>query len=253
MTERREKDSMKKIWIADEVKKIKEKYNYDFSDYKIFSSDNIFVANDIIENLSSCVNNPIFKKMKKSRKNLDLVTYCGFLICSIDFNELDELEDAVDDCYGILRISRDFLEKWGTDKVIIYNKDLPREKARWVVSCLFFSYILDFNETKENEFNCYYWSRYDNDTEFLIIKDEIYPVDRYSRLAREVIMPKDDFITKYKVFKQKNRTYYELINGLADCFEAPAFQIKERLIDLGLLKIPKTPKIQKNHYSHNRF
>lgn len=165
----------------------------------------IKIARDILNKL----------EIKKAPVDIsEILTGLGFKIYV-----LDSLENNIS---GIICISNDLKQKFGTDKIIILNGKDTLGRQRFTLAHEFSHFIFDFDLSQKSGFLDAY------DTE----KSDSTSEKISSRFAAELLMPKDLFLYEVNKLSKKEISYYDRISTLSDHFNVSTKSVERRLIEL---------------------
>jgi len=222
--------------MCQEVIKIKEEYQYDFSGLLITDKNKANEINNRIENIAENLLNDILKNDKSIEyiKDNDIAVpivgisnHFGFKNFDGDFSNLSNNLSQYRNASGMIAINSDFKKIYGSDKILILNKNETLEHSIFTIAHELGHYLFDFNETKQYTYTDFYRT------------EETYKDDkekRASRFAASLLMPKKLFVEQYK--KLKDLTYYEKVDKLSEKFVVSTTAINlriEELKELGLL------------------
>lgn len=220
--------------MCEEVKRIKENYNYDFSSLLISSNDssqNINEKNAKIEAIADELRKGIIStntigpvpQSVYAQPIIGMSTHFGFLNVKGNFNNLQGENAQYRNASGMIAIDGSLIENYGTDKLIILN---PKEKAghrRFTIAHELGHYLFDFNEQQDIVYYDFYR------------KEEAYINDqeqRASRFAAALLMPKEIFENRYNELKTMNKTLYEIVNQLAKDFIVSTSAVRRRIEEI---------------------
>lgn len=138
----------------------------------------------------------------------------GFTVLSTDIKKKN--------ISGMIMISPDLKEPFGTDKVIAVEKSDSIGRQRFTLAHEFAHYLFDFQEnTQPIFFNTY-------DIEKSNTEHEIVP----SRFAAEFLMPNKLFLPRFN--ELKDMTYYEVVNQLVMDFNVTTKAVIKRFEELNI-------------------
>lgn len=219
-----------------EIRKIKEDYNYDFSQLLInenMSKDEKREINLEIENIAEV----LYKQLKKDKKIntiqkkngwvpiATIAQYFGFKTKIGKLTDIGNItEELAKVVSGFISITPDNKEFFDTDKVMVINSNESQTHCRFTIAHELAHYIFDFNEKEQFSYsNTYRTDDYSD------IPEEV----RANRFAAAILMPNEEFVKKYNEFmKQEHATYYECIKKLSEHFFVSATAVVKRIDEL---------------------
>lgn len=226
--------------MCNEVKTIKQNYDYDFSIFLKINDDTyperLTILNEL-EDLAENLVNDILDNDKsiKRLKNNELATpivgiskHFGFQNFDMDFQELSEKNNEYKNASGMIAISQKFKSIFNTDKILLLNKRESTEHSRFTIAHELAHYLFDFNEQTEFEYINFYRTEdnYIDDIE-----------RRASRFAAALLMPKSIFQAQYNECLINNMSYYEIVTRLSEIFLAPTTAVDIRIKELKVLGV----------------
>lgn len=221
--------------MCNEVKTIKQNYNYDFSRFLDINNDKnpkrLNILNELetlAENLVNTIldNDKSIMRLKNNAVATPIVgisKHFGFQNYDMDFQGLSEKNEEYKNASGMIAISQKFKPIFKTDKVLLLNKTESSEHSRFTIAHELAHYLFDFNEQREFEYINFYRTEdnYIDDVE-----------KRASRFAAALLMPKSIFKTQYNSLLDKKMSYYEIVTRLSEIFLAPTTAVDIRIKEL---------------------
>lgn len=150
---------------------------------------------------------------------IDIAKEIGFKIFEMTPEERD--------LSGLVGISLEYEEDFGTDKIIAVNSDDNYGHKRFTIAHEIAHYIFDFDEKNEiSYYNTYYTNEHSETPE----------ERRANYFAACLLMPEKQFRNKYKEFFDKN-SLLETTKKLADTFKVSPEAVRRRLEELNLVGV----------------
>ncbi len=214
--------------MCQEVKEIKEKYHYNFS--QLLNEENYDELEDIASELWNklkkidVIKNERIGDCPDAVQILAIANYFGFYSYLGEFDKLNGRYKgrSVKEASGMISISHDYIRKFGTDKILVIKSNDNIGHQRFAVAHELAHFLFDFNEQSMISYSNFYIP---NEQSNLI-------EERANRFAASILMPKDIFIVKYNEYKKENYNLYELCSKLADCFLVPSTAVNRRINEL---------------------
>lgn len=196
------------IWMCQEILNYKNENSNNFEDYFNLKQ---------IDNDAELLLNNFYKRKNLINEDktpiIEIAKLMGFKMYTSDLKA---------NVSGIIGISSTLSSKFGSDKVIILNKNESDEHILFTIAHEIAHYIYDYNNKYDYYANQYKTDEAQTDEEL-----------RANRFAASFLMPK----TKFKRFIENNRDleYDELIMKAKKVFKVPETSIKMRIEELGLM------------------
>lgn len=144
----------------------------------------------------------------------EILTGLGFKIYA-----LNSLKNNIS---GIIFISHDLMDKFGTDKIIIVNSEDTFGRQRFTLAHEFSHFIFDFDLSSNAEFiDLYDIENSDNGSEKVS-----------SRFAAELLMPADIFLNEISKISNEKVNYYDKISKISDIFGVSTKSVERRFVEL---------------------
>ena len=125
---------------------------------------------------------------------------------------------------GVIGVSDSLIEARGCKRIMLINAYGNREHQRFTMAHELGHYIFDYDGKSD------FADEYSLDKERLTSEMEI----RVNRFAATLLMPKDIFTDKYKLFSLLGYKKETIVNELSDIFDVSETAILRRIGELGL-------------------
>lgn len=154
------------------------------------------------------------------------------------------LRDLPNGIGGTIGINGEFLDRFGTDKVILVNKKENGKRRRFTVAHELGHYLLDYKySSSEITFYNYDESKdFENDKLFYAYENDETNDDAneilINRFAAELLMPKacfvKDFIDSFKGIYKKSQevSLYDVVQILSEKYSVPPKSVQRRINEL---------------------
>ena len=162
-----------------------------------YNIDNISDAVDLIH-----FKNKYFEVNKKEVLIVKIAKEMGFDIYSCNFDK---------NTFSAICISPDAKLKFGCDKIIMINTNIPAVYKRFALAFEIGNYLFNFKNSISN-IEYYKYSTY----------DEIFSESLINKFASELLVPKKLFVKEYESMKSHGDIdYYEIASQMSKIFNVP--------------------------------